>query len=43
MTKNNHPEAKLFYADTRFERLARRPGGVEREQAIKQAQARSRN
>lgn len=39
MKKTNHPEAKLFYADTRFERLARRPGGVDREQALAQAQA----
>ena len=39
MKKTNHPEAKLFYADTRFERLARRPGGVDREQALAKAQA----
>lgn len=39
MTKNNHPEATIFYADTRFERLARRPGGVERDAALEQAQA----
>jgi hypothetical protein len=39
MTKNTPPEARLFYADTRFERLARRSGGVEREKAIEQAQA----
>lgn len=39
MKKTDHPEARLFYADTRFERLARRPGGAEREQAIAQAQA----
>ena len=39
MTKENHPESRLFYADTRFERMARRPGGVEREQALEQAQA----
>ncbi len=38
MTKSNHPEARLFYADTRFERMARRPGGMERERAIEQAQ-----
>jgi hypothetical protein len=39
MKKDNNPDARLFYADTRFERLARRPGGVEREMAIEQAQA----
>lgn len=39
MKKANHPEARLFYADTRFERLARRPGGVDRAKAIENAQA----
>lgn len=31
--------ASLFYADTRFEKLARRAGGVDRELALAQAQA----
>jgi len=39
MKKNNYPEAKLFYADTRFERQARKPGGTERKNAIEKAQA----
>jgi hypothetical protein len=39
MSKNDTPGAHIFYADTRFERLARRPGGVEREVALEQAQA----
>jgi hypothetical protein len=38
MSKQPSPPANIFYADTRFERLARRPGGVEREQAIQRAQ-----
>ncbi len=39
MTKQSHPEANIFYPDTRFERLARRSGGVRREQALARAQA----
>lgn len=39
MTKKPHPEARTFYVDTRFEKLARRPGGVSRDQAIASAQA----
>jgi len=31
--------ANLFYPDTRFERLARRPGGIERDAALERAQA----
>ena len=31
-------EAHIFYPDTRFERMARRPGGVAREQALANAQ-----
>lgn len=39
MAKNQGgPEANIFYADTRFERLARRPGGMSREEAIQRAQ-----
>lgn len=29
----------MFYPDTRFERLARRPGGIERDAALERAQA----
>jgi hypothetical protein len=39
MAKNDNTGSNLFYPDTRFERLARRPGGVEREVALEQAQA----
>jgi hypothetical protein len=38
MAKTNQPEARIFYADTRFERIARRRGGVDRESALKHAQ-----
>jgi hypothetical protein len=36
--KANH-EARTFFADTRFERMARRPGGITREQALASGQA----
>jgi len=39
MSKKTTPEAHIFYADTRFERMARRTGGVIREQALDRAQA----
>jgi hypothetical protein len=39
MSKKANHEAHIFYADTRFERMARRPGGVAREQALARAQA----
>jgi hypothetical protein len=39
MSKKADHEARIFYADTRFEKLARRPGGVPREQAIAAAQS----
>jgi hypothetical protein len=39
MSKKKAIPATLFYADTRFEKLARRPGGVEREEALERAQA----
>jgi hypothetical protein len=35
----NKPEARIFLADTRFQQMARRPGGVPREQAVERAQA----
>jgi hypothetical protein len=37
--KQGGADANIFYADTRFERLARRPGGVGRDEAIERAQA----
>jgi len=39
MTKKADTASTLFYPDTRFERLARRPGGVERDAALERAQA----
>ena len=39
MTKRTNPEARIFPVDTRFQKLARRAGGVPREQAIIQAKA----
>jgi hypothetical protein len=39
MATNDNNDANLFYPDTRFERMARRPGGVARELALEQAQA----
>ena len=32
------PDARIFFADTRFEKMARRPGGVPREEALAEAQ-----
>lgn len=39
MPSKSEPEARIFYANTRFEQMARRPGGVPREQALAEAQA----
>ena len=39
MPDNISREARLFFIDTRFQKMARRPGGVPRERAIEQAQA----
>lgn len=38
MEEKDKHSARIFYVDSRFERLARRPGGVTREQALSQAQ-----
>jgi hypothetical protein len=38
MAEAKAPEAKLFFVDTHFQKMARRPGGVPRDQAIEQAQ-----
>lgn len=43
MSKKPSPPANLFYADTRFERQARRSGGVERDHALQRAQAEVEN
>jgi hypothetical protein len=39
MSKKPSPPANIFYADTRFERQARRAGGVDRDRALQRAQA----
>jgi hypothetical protein len=39
MSEKPGREARTFFVDTRFQRLARRPGGVPRDQAIESAQA----
>lgn len=39
MSEKAKHEAHAFFADTRFERMARRPGGLAREQALAGAQA----
>ena len=38
MSKDTKHEARTFFADTHFERMARRPGGTTREQAVARAQ-----
>lgn len=43
MSTKSTREAYTFFADTRFERLARRNGGVGREQALASAQAHVEN
>jgi hypothetical protein len=37
--KATKPEARVFLVDTRFQQMARRPGGVPRAQAVERAQA----
>ena len=39
MAKSVDPKARIFPVDTRFQKMARRAGGVPREQAIERAQA----
>jgi hypothetical protein len=39
MAKDSKPEARIFFVDNRFPRMARRPGGIPRHQAISNAQA----
>jgi hypothetical protein len=39
MSRNSKKEAVIFSVETRFQRLARVPGGISREQAIEKAQA----
>jgi len=38
MPRRSHPDARVFAVDTRFQKMARREGGVPREQAIERAQ-----
>ena len=37
--KATKPEARIFLVDTRFQQMARRPGGVPRAEALERAQA----
>lgn len=37
-TKQSAPEARIFFVDTNFQRMARRPGGIPRDQAIQNAE-----
>ena len=39
MSKESKHDPNTFYVDTRFQKMARRPGGVAREQALASAQA----
>jgi hypothetical protein len=39
MRKKAKRKARLFFVDTRFQRMARRPGAIPREEAIERAQA----
>jgi chemotaxis protein histidine kinase CheA len=39
MSENKQSEARIFVVDTRFQQMARRPGGVPRTQAVERAQA----
>ena len=39
MSQDTDREARIFPVDTRFQRMARRPGGVSRTQAVKNAEA----
>ena len=39
MPKDEEQDARIFFVDGRFEQLARRPGGVPREEALERAQA----
>jgi len=38
MAKRESPEARIFAVETRFQRMARREGGIPRERAIERAQ-----
>jgi hypothetical protein len=38
MTKPDHPDVREFHVETRYQTMARRKGGVPRDQAIKQAE-----
>jgi hypothetical protein len=40
MSNDSKHEARTFFVDTRFQKMARRPGGVPRAQALENAQAR---
>jgi hypothetical protein len=39
MSSDSEQIARMFFVDTRFQRMARRPGGIPRAEAVKNAQA----
>jgi hypothetical protein len=39
VSSEKKPEARIFFVDTRFQKMARRPGGVSRDAAIEAAQS----
>jgi hypothetical protein len=39
MSKKPTPKARVFAVETRFQQMARRPGGISREKAIEQAES----
>ncbi len=39
MADESKPEARVFSVETRFQKMARRPGGVSREKALERAQS----
>jgi hypothetical protein len=39
MSKNDSDDARIFPVDTNFQRMARRPGGISRDEAIRNADA----
>jgi hypothetical protein len=38
MTKQPSPDARIFFVDSRFQRMARQPGGIPRDEAIQGAE-----
>jgi hypothetical protein len=38
MTKQRSPDARVFFVESRFQRMARQPGGIPQDQAIQRAE-----